>query len=399
MRDRTPDAIYTKDPGLTRAVLRNRHNTKTHGWYRFHHRLFDYRTMPDILTYKDADDPAVVKMRKVYTAGLSEEFDRRKDQIAAHISQWVDEVARGPVDVARSIRRLNVGIVYLVILGEPPRERLAYQVFENLNSILVDPKKRLAHLLWPVLDRLPTPYSLGQRTRGLLSWFLVRRDFRRFRDKPKCLLSTLEAEAKAAGMPDFAWQAYPLLMNAMNAIPPFPMAMSLYLLSASPKLQQRVIDDDLYQAVIKETLRLFPPVNTIARIVRERVESNGVVIEKMIGDEGQLYVNPTGIHRDRRAWAQPDEFVIDRWLPDWKEEGDPDRRLFIPFGMGARSCIGASYSSKVLELFLRTVLPKRVVTNPSGCVPNRAEGCVSVVRRPLKLEFSERRHPASSEVS
>ena len=394
MGHRTPDAIYTKDPILTRRVLRNKAHRKTTGWYRFHHRMFDYRTSPDILTYKDPDDPALQAMRKVYIAALSEEFDRRRDEIAAHISRWADEQANGPVEVVRSLRRLNSGIVYLMMIGEIPRERTAHVVFENITSVLMDPKKRLAHLLWPFLDRLPTPYSIMHRARGLASWYAARRDFNRFRDRPSCLLSTLQAEAAAAGNPDFAWQAFPLLLNSMNAIPPFPMIMTLYLLSADPALQRRVVEEDLYQAAIKESMRLYPPINTIARVVHERVEGEGVVLEKMMGEEGQLYVNPTGLNRDPRGWERPDEFVIDRWLPEWTDSRDPERRLFIPFGMGARSCIGASYSSKLLELFLRVVLSKRVVTNPSTRPLRRGEGCVSIVRPPLKLEFTPRVAPS-----
>jgi cytochrome P450 len=82
--------------------------------------------------------------------------------------------------------------------------------------------------------------------------------------------------------------------------------------------------------------------------------------------------------------------VIDRWLPGWQETAEPDYRLYIPFGMGARSCLGAAFATKLLELFLRTVLSQRVVSNPSGQAPVIAEGSVALVRRPFTLQFDER---------
>ena len=114
------------------------------------------------------------------------------------------------------------------------------------------------------------------------------------------------------------------------------------------------------------------------------------VLEPMASDEGHIYVNARAIHRDPRGWNRPNEFLIDRWLPGGQHDTEPERRLFIPFGLGARSCVAASFASTILETFLRKVLSQRVVTNPSGDVPRIVEGSHAVLRRPFKLHFAER---------
>ena len=386
----TPDAVYTKDPVLTRKVLQSKAHPKTRGWYRFHHRLYNYRIPPDILTYSNADDPMVVTMRRIITAGLADAFEQQQDKIAAHIGRWVADVARGPVEMRKATRRLNAEILHLVAFGELPSDRWFAFAFENIDSWVIDSKRRLAHLLWPRLDRLPTPYALTHlATAEAFRWLTARR-FRQFRHSSSSLRSWLDREGAAAGHADFAWQTLPFLVNAAAGILPYPMVMCLYVLADKPELQRRIVSEGLYSAALRETLRLHPAVPTIARIVTQPIQSESATLEAMTSPEGQLFMNPMGILRHPRGWVQPDEYVIDRWLPGWQETAEPDYRLFIPFGMGARSCLGAAYSTKLLELFLRTVLSQRVVSNPSGRAPVIAEGSVVLVRRPFALQFDER---------
>ncbi len=389
MRGSTPDAVYTKDPVLTRKVLQNKAHPKTHGWYRFHHRLSDYRTPLDLLRFSKADDPMVTTLRKAYISGLSEAFDRHEDQIVAHIGRWVDTVARGSVEISRATRHLNADLTHLVAFGELPTNRLFSLVYQNPDPLVLDPKRRLAHLLWPALDRLPTPYALRQHARAATFRVVMARYLKRYREQPESFVGRLHRQGLEMGAPDFAWHAL-LFLSAGNGIVPYPMVMCLSVLADKPDLQQRIVTEELYGAALKETLRLYPAVTTIARVVKEHVESDSAVLEPMASPNGQLYMNPMGILRHPRGWTQPDDFVIDRWLPGWKDAADPEYRLYLPFGMGARSCVGAAFATRLLELYLRVVLTKRVVSNPSGRSPQTAEGSLVVVRRPFTLQFTER---------
>jgi cytochrome P450 len=62
------------------------------------------------------------------------------------------------------------------------------------------------------------------------------------------------------------------------------------------------------------------------------------------------------IHRDPRFFPEPDSFRPERWL------GGLEKRLprgaFIPFGLGGRKCIGASFAMLEATLLLATIAPR-----------------------------------------
>ena len=92
-------------------------------------------------------------------------------------------------------------------------------------------------------------------------------------------------------------------------------------------------------AVIKETMRLFPPASGI----RQGVE--GVTIT---GDDGQAY--PTGktmvwilhqaMQRHPSYWKQPNDFLPERWLVGPDDPLYPVKGAWRPFEYGPRNCIG-----------------------------------------------------------
>ena len=59
------------------------------------------------------------------------------------------------------------------------------------------------------------------------------------------------------------------------------------------------------------------------------------------------------IHRDPRFFDEPEEFRPERWL-DGLERRLP-RGAFLPFGLGPRKCIGASFAMLEATLLLATI--------------------------------------------
>ena len=76
-------------------------------------------------------------------------------------------------------------------------------------------------------------------------------------------------------------------------------------------------------------------------------------------------------HRDPRFFIEPDAFRPERWL-DGLEKLLP-RGAFIPFGMGSRKCVGASFAIMEATLLLATIArrwrfeltPTQIGTHPS----------------------------------
>ncbi|MEX0697493.1 MAG: cytochrome P450 [Dongiaceae bacterium] len=143
---------------------------------------------------------------------------------------------------------------------------------------------------------------------------------------------------------------------------------TLYLLSLDPEWRERVeaeVDRELpdgeymdgsldrlvaTRAVIEEALRLYPPVPVTTRqaIGADRLEQQEVAPGTII------IIAPWVVHRHRLLWQAPDLFDPSRFLPGARET--IDRFAYLPFGVGSRTCIGASFAMQELMILLATIV-------------------------------------------
>ncbi len=105
------------------------------------------------------------------------------------------------------------------------------------------------------------------------------------------------------------------------------------------------------RAVVAETLRLHPPAYVLSRRPTE-----DVAVDRYRFRRGTaVIIAPYALHRDPRSWgADAAEFRPARWLDgdgrfDEAAPGQP-RGAYLPFGAGARMCIGAGFA--VMEAVL-----------------------------------------------
>ncbi len=103
------------------------------------------------------------------------------------------------------------------------------------------------------------------------------------------------------------------------------------------------------QAVVNETLRLYPPAYVTGREAIRSTTIAGVRIPK----RHIVLISMYTTHRDPRFFPDPDAFRPERWL-DGLEKRLP-RGAFIPFGLGSRKCIGASFAMMEATLLLATI--------------------------------------------
>ena len=103
--------------------------------------------------------------------------------------------------------------------------------------------------------------------------------------------------------------------------------------------------------VIKESLRLYPPVWSLGRHVVEDDLVDGYLLPK----DALVFISPWAIHRLPEFWSDPLAFDPDRWLTE-----DPRRAhgSYIPFSMGQRKCIGDTFATVEAQLILTTVMQR-----------------------------------------
>ena len=102
------------------------------------------------------------------------------------------------------------------------------------------------------------------------------------------------------------------------------------------------------QQVLKESMRLYPPVPMMSRQAVADAHIDGHSIRAGTSILMPIYA----IHRHARRWHRPDEFDPARFSPD-KESAIP-RYQYMPFGAGPRVCIGMPFAMIEATVMLAT---------------------------------------------
>jgi cytochrome P450 len=141
---------------------------------------------------------------------------------------------------------------------------------------------------------------------------------------------------------------------------------SLYLLSQSPEWRERVkaeadreLDNNVdglagrlveTRAVIDEANRLYPPITAISRAALGSDELAG----ERISRGTMVVVAPYVLHRHRALWDRPDYFDPGRFLDG--EADKIDRFAYMPFGIGPRICIGATFALQEASIVVAAIV-------------------------------------------
>jgi cytochrome P450 len=117
-----------------------------------------------------------------------------------------------------------------------------------------------------------------------------------------------------------------------------------YLLAQNPQKGERLRDElradpqtPYLDAVLNETLRLYPPAWILGRDAVREVEAAGWRLRK----GATVLMSQLVLHRSPEYFARADEFLPERWL------GTPPQLpafAYFPFGGGSRKCIGDQFA-------------------------------------------------------
>ena len=111
--------------------------------------------------------------------------------------------------------------------------------------------------------------------------------------------------------------------------------------------------------IVLETLRLWPPVIAIDRecvkpYVIEPENKNELPIHLKKGEA--VWLSILGFHRDKKYYANPDEFDPERFSDENKNKIDP--YTYMPFGVGPRNCIGSRFALLEAKILCYHLLSK-----------------------------------------
>jgi cytochrome P450 len=145
------------------------------------------------------------------------------------------------------------------------------------------------------------------------------------------------------------------------------LAWTLMLLAEHPEIDHRLDDelsrvldgrpataDDLASlpladAIVKESMRLYPPAHTIGREATRDLRLGPFELPA----HTSILISPWAMHHDPRFFPDPEAFHPDRWL-DGSTAKLP-KNAYMPFGGGPRVCVGNHFAIMEAVLVLVTI--------------------------------------------
>ena len=98
--------------------------------------------------------------------------------------------------------------------------------------------------------------------------------------------------------------------------------------------------------VFREALRLYPPITFIPRVAAEATRIGRFKVKK----GAMIMVSPWTAHRNQLLWHRAEYFDPDRF--DKNAGREPDKGVFMSFGLGPRICVGAAFATVESGLIL-----------------------------------------------
>ncbi len=293
--------------------------------------------------------------------------------MAERSERYASSLADGLVlDISEGIMRLTLEIVGKTLFDAEVGSD-ADEVGQALTTAMECAMSQLGSLV-PMPPFVPTPTNLKSRRAVAKLDAIVYRIIKERRgaggDRGDLLSMLLETRDEAGdAMTDRQIRDESMtLFLAGHETTANALSWTLYLLARNPAARARLeaeVDalgripsyDDLKQlpwtlAVLKESMRLYPPAYILARRVVEDV----VIGNHQIHKHTIVLVNVLGIHRRPDLFPEPESFDPERFM------GDAEKQLprcgYMPFGAGPRVCIGNHFALMEGHVVLASLLKR-----------------------------------------
>jgi cytochrome P450 len=303
-------------------------------------------------------------------------------RVAGYADLMINQTARmldswqfgAEYDIAREMMKLTLGIVSEALFGAHLEGR-AEQIGDKV-TITQDMSNRKMAALMPVPNWVPTRRHLTEQQaikdlhRLIMDIVQSRRASNE--DRGDLLSMLLMAQDESGGQMDDAQvrdEAITLFIagyeTTANAL-----AWTFHLLAQNPDVEARLREEidsvlgdrpprmnDLRNLpytdkVLKESMRLYPPIWAFLRDVVEDIQVGGYTIPK----GSMIQFNPHATQRDARWFPDPLKFDPERFSEGWEKR--IPKGAYFPFGMGPRICIGQYFAIMEAQIILAMIIQR-----------------------------------------
>jgi cytochrome P450 len=297
------------------------------------------------------DPPSHTRLRalvnQAFTPRIIRNLESRMHEIAGELVD--DAVARGEVDLVRSLTYPLPVVVIAEIIGVPPADREQFKHWSDvavagLGSALFRP---------PTAERMA---ELDQARTEMGRYFSALADERRRAPREDLLTGLVQAELEGSRLSHVEMLSMlVLLLVAGNETTTSLIGNAVLTLLDHPDELARVrADRALLPSAIDEVMRWSSPVQMDPRRATRALELRGEPIA-----ENQLVVSWIGsANRDEDVFADPDRFDI----------GRRDNR-HIGFGLGPHYCLGANLARLEAQVAMAALLDRTRAFERTGSEP------------------------------
>lgn len=302
-------------------------------------------------------------------------IERYAETMLEHTRRMLDSWKPGmEVDVADAMSRLTMAIAGATLFGVDLVEETAAIGHAFLQAA------EYSDLPTVALGRLPinlpfTPYGKFVQAKQQLDEVVTRiiADRRQGNQEGDDVLSMLLAARDENGAPltDRQLREHVLtFLAAGHATTANALTWTFYLLAQHPRVMAKLTDElsavldgrdpsveDLarlpyLEAVVKESMRLYPPAWAQARRAIADFDLEGYHFPAGC----YVIVSQWVTHRRRDLWQDSEQFLPERFEP--AAESEIPSLAYFPLGAGPRTCIGMPFAMMELRLVLATILQR-----------------------------------------
>ncbi|WP_433629993.1 cytochrome P450 [Halomicrococcus sp. NG-SE-24] len=287
------------------------------------------------------------------------------DQTEAMLDAWTDGETRS---IHEDMMELTLRIVSQALFGVEI-DRYVDDIESAVNTFL-PATSSLSNLLLPESVPLPSRRRMAQARETLDS--VVTEIIQRKRANPgehdviSMLLDARDNDDNPLSDKQIRDEAITLI-TAGHETTAVSLTYTMYLLAQHPEIEEKFVREldavldgerptmgDLSELtyteqIVKESMRLFPPVPSIVREAKETDQISGY----RIPEGAKIFLSQWVVHRDNRWYDDPLAFRPERWANDM--QSSLPQLAYFPFAAGPRRCIGDRFAMLEARLLLAMI--------------------------------------------